>query len=62
LETCLADVSAEWMDIYTGERRQVQVEAKGWDTPLENPFGDTAQPCVVTIRVRTPEPENGEEA
>jgi hypothetical protein len=62
LETCLADVSAEWMDIYTGERRQMRVEAKGWDTPIENPFEDTSQPCVVIVRVATTARADKEEA
>jgi len=44
-------VTGEWMDIYTGERRQIEIEASGWDTHVENPFEDKSQPCVLTIKV-----------
>jgi hypothetical protein len=48
-------LAADWMEIYTGARKQgmVEKEAKrtgGFMTPLTNPFGDDVAPCVVAVR------------
>ena len=46
-----AKVPGEWMDIYTGQRIQAEIEASGWSTRTENPLEDTSQPCVLVIKV-----------
>ena len=48
-------LTAEWMDIYSGDRRKAEVEKarkiNGFATCVENPLQDKQQPCVLTIRV-----------
>ncbi len=44
-------VSGLWMDTYTGERIQVEIEPSGWSTRIENPLDDKSQPCVLAIKV-----------
>jgi hypothetical protein len=46
-----ASVTGEWMDIYTGERRQAEIELSGWNTRVKNPFEDKSQPCVLVVKV-----------
>jgi len=46
-----AKVTGEWMDIYTGQRLQVEIELSGWSTHIKNPLEDTSQPCVLVIKV-----------
>jgi len=43
-------VTGEWMDIYTGERRQIKIKPTGWSTRVENPLEDKSQPCVLIIK------------
>ena len=45
-----AKINGEWMDIYTGERRQIEMELFGWNTNFENPFDDKSQPCILVIK------------
>ncbi|MGC9347002.1 MAG: DUF4038 domain-containing protein [Anaerolineae bacterium] len=45
-------IPGEWMDVFTGERRQVEIEDAGWLTMVENPFGETGDPVVLVIQRR----------
>ena len=48
-------LTTEWMDIYSGERREATVaksrKLNGFAADVENPLHDKQQPCVLTIRV-----------
>lgn len=51
LEGSDAQVTGDWMEIYTGECQQVEIKASGWSTRIENPFDDKSQPCVLVIKL-----------
>jgi len=42
-------ITVNWMDIVSGERRDVEASEWRWATRVENPFDDTSAPVIVTI-------------
>jgi hypothetical protein len=42
-------VQGTWMDITTGDRREVTITPEGWLTTVENPLDDTTKPCSLVI-------------
>ncbi|MBM3214433.1 DUF4038 domain-containing protein [Candidatus Poribacteria bacterium] len=45
-----APLEAEWMALYSGERRGERVDGRGFTTRLTNPLPDGQTPCVVLVR------------
>jgi len=44
-------ITAGWMDITTGERRDVEISGWSWGTRVANPFEDKEKPVVLTILI-----------
>jgi hypothetical protein len=44
-------IQGTWMNIYTGEKREVAITPTGWLTAVENPLEDPEAPCSLVITV-----------